>query len=167
MFFGGLFAYDLVAGFEDLPPRRATPPARTTASIWRRPCWSSTIQTKHTRIQASLFTPLESEKQRLEQRLSQLRQQLNEPPAPLPVTTVAEMRCDVDQSDEEYGAVVRKMQRAIRAGKSSGGPFRRFSLPCPSPLAAYDVLKKSNPARICSLCRTTISPCSAPRRKAR
>ncbi|STU81927.1 bifunctional glutamine amidotransferase/anthranilate phosphoribosyltransferase [Klebsiella pneumoniae] len=42
-------------------------------------------QTKHTRIQASLFTPLESEKQRLEQRLSQLRQQLNEPPAPLPL----------------------------------------------------------------------------------
>ena len=44
MFFGGLFAYDLVAGFEDLPPCRATPPARTTASIWRRPCWSSTIR---------------------------------------------------------------------------------------------------------------------------
>ncbi len=104
-------------------------------------------QTKHTRIQASLFTPLESEKQRLEQRLSQLRQQLNEPPAPLPVTTVAEMRCDVDQSDEEYGAVVRKMQRAIRAGEIfQVVPSRRFSLPCPSPLAAYDVLKKSNPS---------------------
>jgi hypothetical protein len=25
-------------------------------------------------------------------------------------------------------------------------PSRRFSLPCPSPLAAYDVLKKSNPS---------------------
>ncbi len=85
-------------------------------------------QTKHTRIQASLFTPLESEKQRLEQRLSQLRQQLNEPPAPLPVNTVAEMRCDVDQSDEEYGAVVRKMQRAIRAGEIfQVVPSRRFA----------------------------------------
>ncbi|MBZ4261852.1 chorismate-binding protein, partial [Mycobacterium tuberculosis] len=62
---------------------------------------------------------------------------LNEPPAPLPVTTVAEMRCDVDQSDEEYGAVVRKMQRAIRAGEIfQVVPSRRFSLPCPSPLAA-------------------------------
>ena len=72
---------------------------------------------KRINAMAGMFTPLESEKQRLEQRLSQLRQQLNEPPAPLPVTTVAEMRCDVDQSDEEYGAVVRKMQRAIRAGE--------------------------------------------------
>ncbi len=80
-------------------------------------------QTKHTRIQASLFTPLESEKQRLEQRLSQLRQQLNEPPAPLPVTTVAEMRCDVDQSDEEYGAVVRKCSARSAPGKSSSGSF--------------------------------------------
>ncbi len=57
------------------------------------------------------------------------------------------MRCDVDQSDEEYGAVVRKMQRAIRAGEIfQVVPSRRFSLPCPSPLAAYDVLKKSNPS---------------------
>ena len=140
MFFGGLFAYDLVAGFEDLPQLQSD----TTC-----PDYLLVIdhQTKHTRIQASLFTPLESEKQRLEQRLSQLRQQLNEPPAPLPVTTVAEMRCDVDQSDEEYGAVVRKMQRAIRAGEIfQVVPSRRFSLPCPSPLAAYDVLKKSNPS---------------------
>jgi anthranilate synthase component 1 len=90
MFFGGLFAYDLVAGFEDLPRCKATPPARTTASIWRKPAGS--IDHQNTRIQASLFTPLESEKQRLEQRIAQLRQQMNEPPAPLPVTTVESMR---------------------------------------------------------------------------
>ena len=158
MFFGGLFAYDLVAGFEDLPQLQATPPPGLL--LLSGGLLVIDHQTKHTRIQASLFTPLESEKQRLEQRLSQLRQQLNEPPAPLPVTTVAEMRCDVDQSDEEYGAVVRKMQRAISAGEIfQVVPSRRFSLPCPSPLAAYDVLKKSNPAgKDCSLRSTTISP---------
>ena len=56
------------------------------------------------------------------------------------------MRCDVDQSDEEYGAVVRKCSARSAPGKSSVVPSRRFSLPCPSPLAAYDVLKKSNPS---------------------
>lgn len=156
-----------MAGFEDLPRSIPILPARITVST------AETLlvidhQTKSTRIQASLFTPLENEKQRLLQRIAQLRQQLNEPPAPLPVTTVAEMRCDVDQSDEEYGAVVRKMQRAIRAGEIFRVvPSRRFSLPCPSPLASYDVLKRAIPARICSLCRITISPCSAHRRKAR
>ncbi|MEX0632051.1 hypothetical protein M8494_08525 [Serratia ureilytica] len=36
---GGLFAYDLVAGFEDLPALRRISAARTSASIWRKPCW--------------------------------------------------------------------------------------------------------------------------------
>ena len=145
MFFGGLFAYDLVAGFEDLPQLQSDTACPDYCFYLAETLLVIDHQTKHTRIQASLFTPLESEKQRLEQRLSQLRQQLNEPPAPLPVTTVAEMRCDVDQSDEEYGAVVRKMQRAIRAGEIfQVVPSRRFSLPCPSPLAAYDVLKQDN-----------------------
>jgi anthranilate synthase component 1 len=67
--------------------RCRAPPARTTASIWRKPAGDRPSD-QNTRIQASLFTPLESEKQRLEQRIAQLRQQLNEPPAPLPVTTL-------------------------------------------------------------------------------
>jgi hypothetical protein len=39
MFFGGLFAYDLVAGFEDLPALSMTAAARTTAFIWQKPYW--------------------------------------------------------------------------------------------------------------------------------
>lgn len=119
MFFGGLFAYDLVAGFEDLPQLQSDTTCPDYCFYLAETLLVIDHQTKHTRIQASLFTPLESEKQRLEQRLSQLRQQLNEPPAPLPVTTVAEMRCDVDQSDEEYGAVVRKCSARSAPGKSS------------------------------------------------
>ena len=76
MFFGGLFAYDLVAGFEDLPPLQSDT-ACPDYCFYLAETLLVIDQTKHTRIQASLFTPLESEKQRLEQRLSQLRQQLN------------------------------------------------------------------------------------------
>jgi anthranilate/para-aminobenzoate synthase component I len=67
------------------------------------------------------------------------------------------MTCDCDQSDEEYGAVVRNAARDSRREIFQVVPSRRFSLPCPSPLAAYDVLKRATPARTCSLCRTTIS----------
>ena len=108
MFFGGLFAYDLVAGFEDLPSLENDTACPDYCFYLAETLLVIDHQTKNTRIQASLFTPLESEKQRLLERIAQLRQQLNEPPLPLPVTTVAEMRCDCDQSDEEYGAVVRK-----------------------------------------------------------
>ncbi len=44
MFFGGLFAYDTWPVLKIFPSCKATPPARTTASIWRKPCWSSTIR---------------------------------------------------------------------------------------------------------------------------
>lgn len=102
---------------------------------------------KYTRIQASLFTPSESEKNRLAQRIAQLQQQMSEAPPALPVQRVEKMTCEVSQTDDQYGAVVRQMQKAIRAGEIfQVVPSRRFTLPCPSPLAAYDVLKKSNPS---------------------
>lgn len=131
MFFGGLFAYDLVAGFENLPPLESDTACPDYCFYLAETLLVIDHQSKSTRIQSSLFTPLASEKQRLTQRIAQLRQQLNEPPAPLPVTTVEHMTCDCDQSDEEYGAVVRKMQRAIRAGEIFRWCHRAASL-CPA-----------------------------------
>ncbi|MDF7681026.1 anthranilate synthase component 1 [Enterobacteriaceae bacterium ESL0689] len=147
MFFGGLFAYDLVAGFENLPAVENDNACPDYCFYLAETLIIVDHQRKTTRIQSSLFTPLESEKQRLTQRIAQLCQQMSEPPVPLPVIAVETMHCDCDQSDQQYAAVVRKMQQAIRAGEIfQVVPSRRFSLPCPSPLAAYDVLKKSNPS---------------------
>lgn len=147
MFFGGLFAYDLVAGFEDLPALDNETRCPDYCFYLAETLLVIDHQSKTSRLQASLFAPSEPEKARLTQRLEQLRQQMNEPPMPLPVTRVEQMKTAVDQSDDEYGSVVRKLQRAIRAGEIfQVVPSRRFSLPCPSPLAAYDVLKKSNPS---------------------
>lgn len=122
---------------------------------------------KSTRIQASLFAPNEEEKQRLTARLNELRQQLTEAAPPLPVVSVPHMRCECNQSDEEFGGVVRLLQKRFALEKFSVVPSRRFSLPCPSPLAAYYVLKKSNPSPYMFLCRIMISPCLARRRKVR
>ncbi|WP_333500687.1 anthranilate synthase component 1 [Kluyvera genomosp. 2] len=147
MFFGGLFAYDLVAGFEDLPHLDSDTACPDYCFYLAETLLVIDHQTKSTRIQASLFTPSAAEKDRLLERIAQVRQQLNEPPSALPVEEISTMRCETNQSDEEYGDVVRKMQKAIRAGEIfQVVPSRRFSLPCPSPLAAYDVLKKSNPS---------------------
>lgn len=59
------------------------------------------------------------------------------------------MRCECNQSDEEFGGVVRLLQKRFALEKFSVVPSRRFSLPCPSPLAAYYVLKRVIPARTC------------------
>ena len=147
MFFGGLFAYDLVAGFEDLPDLRHDRRCPDYCFYLAETLLVIDHQKQHTRIQASLFTPSSAEEERLTRRIAQLRDQLHDIPATLPVESVPSMRCECNQTDDEYSAVVRSMQKAIRAGEIfQVVPSRRFSLPCPSPLAAYDVLKKSNPS---------------------
>ncbi|WP_250376656.1 hypothetical protein [Escherichia coli] len=88
-------------------------------------------QKKSTRIQASLFAPNEEEKQRLTARLNELRQQLTEAAPPLPVVSVPHMRCECNQSDEEFGGVVRLLQKAIRAGEISRWCHLAVSL-CPA-----------------------------------
>lgn len=117
MFFGGLFAYDLVAGFEDLPQLEAGNRCPDYCFYLAETLVVIDHQKQSSRIQASLFSDNDAEKQRLTARLARLSQQLTEPAPPLPVVSVPQMRCECNQSDEEFGAVVRSMQKAIRAGE--------------------------------------------------
>lgn len=56
MFFGGLFAYDPVAGFEDLPQLQSDTACPDYCFYLAETLLVIDHQTKHTRIQASLFT---------------------------------------------------------------------------------------------------------------
>lgn len=126
MFFGGLFSYDIVAGFEDLPQLSAENNCPDFCFYLAETLMVIDHQKKSTRIQASLFTPNEEEKQRLTARLNELRQQLTETAPPLPVVSVPHMLCECNQSDEEFGGVVRSLQKAIRAGEIFGGAISPF-----------------------------------------
>ncbi len=62
---------------------------------------------------------------------------MTETPPALPVQRVEQMTCEVNQTDDQYGAVVRQMQKAIRAGE-----IFRWCLPSflsPLPVAAGSV----------------------------
>ncbi len=147
MFFGGLFAYDLVAGFENLPPLRQSNRCPDYCFYLAETLVVIDHQEKSCRLQGSLFGDDGSERDRLKRRLTALEQQMQIAPELLPAQNVPEMALNCNQSDEEYGAVVSQLQQAIRMGEIfQVVPSRRFSLPCPSPLAAYQVLKQSNPS---------------------
>lgn len=147
MLLGGLFAYDLVAGFETLPEIANQQRCPDYCFYLAETLLVIDHQARSARLQASLFTPNASEFQRLQSRVEQLCGMMSQPVSALPVQTVDSMQLSVSQSDEEYCAVVRQMQEAIRVGEIfQVVPSRRFSLPCPSPLAAYDTLKNSNPS---------------------
>lgn len=73
--------------------------------------------------------------------------QLTQPAPALPRQSIEDMTLSCNQSDEAFGDVVSQMQEAIRIGEIfQVVPSRRFSLPCPSPLAAYQTLKDNNPS---------------------
>ncbi len=147
MLLGGLFAYDLVAGFEQLPELNNQQRCPDYCFYLAETLLVIDHQSRSARLQASLFAPSTAEFQRLQRRIEQLHAQMLQPAPPLPVQQVADMKLSCNQSDEEYCAIVRQMQEAIRIGEIfQVVPSRRFSLPCPSPLAAYDTLKTSNPS---------------------
>lgn len=147
MLLGGLFAYDLVASFEDLPKLRTEQRCPDFCFYLSETLLILDHQNRSSRLQASLFTPSKEEKQRLQERLEQLQHQLQQPAHAIPHQTVADMTLSVNQSDDVFCHVVEEMQTAIRAGEVfQVVPSRRFSLPCPSPLAAYETLKNNNPS---------------------
>ncbi|MGM3173195.1 anthranilate synthase component 1 [Dickeya lacustris] len=147
MFLGGLFAYDLVAGFESLPPLTQQQRCPDYCFYLAETLLVVDHQQRRTHLQASLFTPHASERQRLQQRLAQLQHLLTQPAPALPQQALDSMTLTCNQSDDEFGAVVSQMQQAIRIGEIfQVVPSRRFSLPCPSPLSAYQTLKDSNPS---------------------
>ncbi|MEC5341584.1 anthranilate synthase component 1 [Brenneria populi] len=147
MFLGGLFAYDLVAGFETLPELSRQQRCPDFCFYLAETLLALDHQRQTALLQASLFTPDRAERQRLQQRLAQLQQQLRQPAPALPHQSIDSMTLGCNQSDEDYAEVVAQMQQAIRAGEIfQVVPSRRFSLPCPSPLSAYQVLKDNNPS---------------------
>lgn len=147
MLLGGLFAYDLVADFEPLPELRNDQRCPDYCFYLAETLLVLDHQQQSARLQASLFAPSTGEFQRLQRRLRQLHEQMLQPAQPLPVQRVDQMALSCSQSDEAYCEVVRTMQQAIRCGEIfQVVPSRRFSLPCPSPLAAYATLKSHNPS---------------------
>ncbi len=147
MLLGGLFAYDLVAGFEALPALRNDQRCPDYCFYLAETLLIIDHQQGAARLQASLFTPSTSEFQRLQSRIEQLHGQMTQPAPALPVQRVEQMTLSTSQSDDAYCEVVASLQQAIRIGEIfQVVPSRRFSLPCPSPLAAYETLKNSNPS---------------------
>ncbi|NIG62748.1 MAG: anthranilate synthase component 1 [Serratia symbiotica] len=144
---GGLFSYDLVAGFEDLPELRQDQRCPDFCFYLVETLLVLDHQHISAHLQASVFTTDHIEEQRLQQRLEQFQAQLTHAQQPIPHQRLENIQLGCNQTDEEYCALVSGLQEAIRQGEIfQVVPSRRFSLPCPTPLAAYKTLKDNNPS---------------------
>ena len=172
VFLGGVFAYDMLAGFEKLPdvaegendcPDFVFYLAETLITVDH--------QTRETHLIGSVFSGQDVAQQyfAIAQRLEAIHQQLHDMPAE-PVLVGAKtvritdveseaqsgqslssfdpsVEVSVDLSDEQFCNHVLDLKQHILAGDIfQVVPSRTFSLPCPSPLLAYAKLKESNPS---------------------
>ena len=175
VFLGGVFAYDMLAGFEKLPdvaegendcPDFVFYLAETLITVDH--------QTRETHLIGSVFSGDEVAQQyfAIAQRLEAIHQQLHDMPAkPVLVNknaasqsaqsgqtlsatasvqngqTLSSLDASVDISDEQFCTHVLDLKQHILAGDIfQVVPSRTFSLPRPSPLLAYAKLKESNPS---------------------
>ncbi|SFU84901.1 anthranilate synthase, component I [Xenorhabdus koppenhoeferi] len=151
IFVGGLFAYNLVAGFELLPTVKNHQRCPDFCFYLAETLLTIDHQNKHSFLQTSLFGESDSERQRLNERITILASVISEPIPSLLSTTLSTTLSDItigcNLSDEQYANIVLQLQQSIRRGDIfQVVPSRRFTLPCPSPLNAYHVLKKQNPS---------------------
>lgn len=147
IFIGGSFAYDLVANFEGLGDAKSIDHCPDYVFYVAETLMIFDHQTQHCSVQATAFNSTNSIQAELKQRLDTIAEHCTDV-APLPqATEVADMSVETNISDEDFCQIVRDLKEFVVKGDIfQVVPSRRFSLPCPSPLAAYKALKQSNPS---------------------
>lgn len=149
MFFGGLFAYDLISCFEYLPNSKRKQKCPDLCFYLAETLLIIDHQQHTCVIQNSLFSKNSNEKKRIQIRAeavkTQLKQKLHDVPKHTSHVTTTSLTSNM--SDAEYGSIIKKLQTFIQKGDifqivSS----RKFFLPCYDALLAYQALKTSNPS---------------------
>ncbi|CAK7056146.1 anthranilate synthase component 1 [Providencia rettgeri] len=147
LFVGGLFAYDLVAGFEDLPEVKSVNQCPDYCFFVAEHYLVIDHQNQAARIKSCIFSDnqqnIETVKQRHEQIIVSCRPFLPE----LPLESAPNFTVTVNKSDQEYGAIVTSLKEAIYRGDIfQVVPSRKFTMPCAHPLISYQKLKLQNPS---------------------
>ncbi|HGJ5891526.1 MAG TPA: anthranilate synthase component 1 [Arsenophonus apicola] len=143
----GLFSYDLVAYFENLPP---------VAKSNRCPDYciylaEHYVVIEHQKQSAKLISCQFSAKQSIAKTILNRHQAIitatQQPLLPLPTGAEISTPLVVNKNDSEYCAMVEKLKKYIYQGDIfQVVPSRKFMLPCTAPLSAYQRLTRQNPS---------------------
>ena len=151
VFLGGVFAYDLLATFEQLPEvQEGDNDCADYVFYLAETLITFDHQTRQATLLGSVFSGADVATSyfAIAQRLEHLAAELQHIPAlDLTPAEVDDVALNVDKSDEAYCQDVLTLKEHILAGDIfQVVPSRTFSLPCPAPLTAYAALKQQNPS---------------------
>lgn len=145
LFLGGLFAYDLVANFEPLGDAKTTNQCPDYVFYVAETLLVVDHQRQSCDLQATVFSP--DQKTVLEQRVVEIQAQCAQLKTLPKATQLDNVEAIASVSDRDFCQTVTDLkQYVIKGDVFQVVPSRRFTLPCPSPLAAYKELKLSNPS---------------------
>lgn len=147
IFVGGLFCYDLVAGFENLPNLPTEQRCQDFCFYLAETILEINHKDHKSILKTTVFTSDSKETERLTQRLTNLQATLNSTMKAIHTQSLTNIDVTCNKSDDDFNTVIKKMQDAIEQGEIfQAVPSRRFKLPCPEPLSAYQILKNNNPS---------------------
>ncbi|MDO5090815.1 MAG: anthranilate synthase component 1 [Cardiobacteriaceae bacterium] len=147
VFLGGLFAYDLVRQFmpmDDITLEDDGLRCPDYVFYLAEHLLRLDHPTQHATLQTFCFAA--SEQEALQQRAAAIARQLQDVPALAPAPP-ADSAVTASLDDDAFKAVIHSLKHHIHIGDVFQiVPSRRFAVACPSPLAAYRQLKRSNPS---------------------
>lgn len=147
LFIAGLFSYDLVAQFEPLGKATKNTACPDYVFYVAEQLMIIDHQAQSCQLQTTAFSSEPSLIDALQQRQTEIIQQAQAPLA-LPVAPqLVDMPVTASVNDAAFAETVEQLKEYIINGDIfQVVPSRRFSLPCPAPLAAYHSLKNTNPS---------------------
>ena len=147
VFLGGLFAYDMVANFEPLGEASSDTACPDYVFYVAETLLIVDHQTQRCDVQATLFAHSDETKAQLAARVKEI-ETLCAAPSEIPAAKkLANVELQTNISDADFCDIVSDLkQYVIKGDIFQVVPSRRFTLPCPSPLVAYQQLKQSNPS---------------------
>ncbi|WP_281222169.1 anthranilate synthase component 1 [Photobacterium sanguinicancri] len=149
LFLGGLFAYDLVAGFEPLAEVEQDNKCPDYLFYIAETLLVIDHQRRKGKLQATLFggDQYTNSYFELSRRLQQIKEACLAPATVPPAIQLTQCEPEVSVSDADFCQTVADLKQYVIGGDVfQVVPSRQFTLPCPSPLVAYKELKIGNPS---------------------
>ncbi len=144
LFLGGLFAYDLVDGFEPLEHVAKTNHCPDYVFYLAETLIVIDHQLQQCYVQGVAFSA--NYQEQLHKQMAHIAK-LSAKPHTLPRPQPIPNEITTNINDDEFCRIVEQLKQYVRKGDIfQVVPSRKFSLPCPNSLNAYHVLKQSNPS---------------------
>ncbi|CUR53373.1 Anthranilate synthase component 1 (plasmid) [Buchnera aphidicola (Tuberolachnus salignus)] len=147
MFFGGLFSYDLINTFENLPYTQKINQCPDFCFYLAESLLIINHQKKNTILQISTFTKNIPELNRLKKRFYKIQKILKKKLISLTSVSSENISVSTNITDKKFIKIIQNLQLLIKCGEIFQiVPSRKFFIPCKHSLHSYQILKKNNPS---------------------